>query len=104
MPKMCLSIYNRAADKGFSLTLMERLVKEIGGDIVSTLTIQYRMHSTIMQWPSHALYEDSLIADDSVARHLLRCIHCVCVCVCLASSTDNTLIHTLVHICTVCKD
>ena len=67
------SFLRRAADKGFSLTLMERLVKEFGDqNITSTLTTQYRMHNSIMTWPSHALYEDGLAAHESVATHLLR--------------------------------
>ena len=71
----CLSIILtlcRAADKGLSLTLMERLVKEFGDRITSTLTTQYRMHTAIMTWPSHVLYQDTLIAHDTVAHHLLR--------------------------------
>ena len=50
-------------------------MKEIGSEIVSVLTTQYRMHTAIMTWPSHALYEDTLIADDTVAKHLLRCVY-----------------------------
>ena len=66
------TLLGRAADKGLSLTLMERLVKEFGDSITSTLTTQYRMHTAIMTWPSHVLYEDTLIAHDTVAHHLLR--------------------------------
>ena len=51
---------------------MERLVKEMGEPVVSTLTTQYRMNSRIMAWPSHALYNESLIAHGSVENHLLR--------------------------------
>ena len=62
----------RASDKGFSLSLMERVVKEIGGPVVSTLTTQYRMNSKIMAWSSHALYDDLLVPHESVDSHLLR--------------------------------
>ena len=48
-------------------------MKEFGDqNITSTLTTQYRMHNSIMTWPSHALYEDGLTAHESVATHLLR--------------------------------
>lgn len=63
---------SRAARKGLSVTLMERLVKEHGEAITSTLSTQYRMHSAIMAWPSQRLYEDKLTSHESVAAHLLR--------------------------------
>ena len=64
--------FSRAADKGLSVTLMERLVKEFGDEITSTLTTQYRMHTSIMTWPSQMLYQDILVAHETVAGHLLR--------------------------------
>jgi ATP-dependent RNA/DNA helicase IGHMBP2 len=70
LPPTILS--QEASDKGLSLTLMERVVKDIGGPIVSTLTTQYRMHSSIMSWPALALYNGSLEAHESVRNHLLR--------------------------------
>lgn len=50
---------------------MERLVNKFGDEITSTLTTQYRMHTSIMTWPSQMLYEDVLLAHETVASHLL---------------------------------
>ena len=36
------------------------------------LTVQYRMNTAIMQWPSHQLYRDLLTAHPSVALHTLQ--------------------------------
>lgn len=35
------------------------------------LTVQYRMHETIMKWASDELYHGRLTAHDSVRKHLL---------------------------------
>jgi len=35
------------------------------------LTIQYRMHKTIMNWSSNELYNGRIMADASVRAHLL---------------------------------
>lgn len=35
------------------------------------LKIQYRMNQDIMKWSSEAMYNNELIADESVANHLL---------------------------------
>lgn len=64
--------FSRASDAGLSLSLMERVIKQIGGPIVSTLTTQYRMNVKIMAWSSHALYNDMLFAHETVETHLLR--------------------------------
>lgn len=85
----------RAAEKGLSVTLMERLVDHFGDQITTVLTVQYRsggvagccmthfnivlfargrMHQDIMTWPSQFLYEGVLMAHGSVAQHTLRCV------------------------------
>lgn len=64
-------VSEEAAKNGFSVTLMERLLKLHGDSIKMMLTLQYRMHETIMHWPSKQLYENKLIADASVSSHLL---------------------------------
>ncbi|GFU42605.1 DNA-binding protein SMUBP-2 [Nephila pilipes] len=65
-------ISKKAANEGLELTLMERLLKLHGSDIKKMLTTQYRMNQVIMQWPSEQLYENKLIAHESVQSHLLK--------------------------------
>jgi len=61
----------KAASAGLAVTLFERLHKKHGDRITTMLKVQYRMNEAIMQWASDALYSSSLIADPSVAHHLL---------------------------------
>ncbi|XP_009989904.1 PREDICTED: DNA-binding protein SMUBP-2, partial [Tauraco erythrolophus] len=65
-------ISHKAAAKGLSLSLMERLIARYGDKAVRMLTVQYRMHQAIMQWASSELYGGRLTAHPSVAQHLLR--------------------------------
>lgn len=53
------------------VTLFDRLLTLHGPSIKRMLTTQYRMHSSIMSFPSSALYEDKLIAAPSVSARLL---------------------------------
>jgi superfamily I DNA and/or RNA helicase len=62
----------QAAAAGFSVSLPERLLRELGTDISRRLTVQYRMNSAIMQFPSDEFYEGSLTAHASVEGHLLQ--------------------------------
>ncbi|TDH09611.1 hypothetical protein EPR50_G00088200 [Perca flavescens] len=62
----------RAASKGLSLSLMERLIQMYGDSVVRMLTVQYRMHSAIMEWTSKEMYQGRLTAHSSVERHLLK--------------------------------
>jgi DNA polymerase alpha-associated DNA helicase A len=57
----------------FSLetTLFDRLLALHGPSIKRMLTTQYRMHETIMRFPSEELYEAQLVAADSVKSRLL---------------------------------
>nr|XP_033784276.1 DNA-binding protein SMUBP-2 [Geotrypetes seraphini] len=65
-------ISNKAAAKGLSLSLMERVIQNYGDSAVQMLTVQYRMHHSIMQWASQEMYSGKLTAHQSVADHLLR--------------------------------
>ncbi|GAA5795203.1 hypothetical protein HPULCUR_000557 [Helicostylum pulchrum] len=61
-----LSILNN-----LSYTLFDRLMYMHGEKIKRTLTMQYRMHEEIMKFSSQELYENKLVAHESVAGHLL---------------------------------
>lgn len=60
--------------KGMSLevTLFDRLLALHGPSIKRMLTTQYRMHETIMRFPSDELYEGRLVAAEAVRERLLR--------------------------------
>ncbi|KAK5619527.1 hypothetical protein CRENBAI_013912 [Crenichthys baileyi] len=62
----------RAAAKGLSLSLMERLIQMYGDSVVRMLTVQYRMNSAIMEWASKEMYHGRLTAHTSVEGHLLK--------------------------------
>ncbi|KAI7212110.1 DNA helicase, partial [Hortaea werneckii] len=53
-------------------TLFDRLLTLHGPTIKRMLTTQYRMHETIMAFPSAALYDSQLQAADSVRARLLK--------------------------------
>lgn len=59
--------------KGMTLetTLFDRLLAMHGEGIKRMLTTQYRMHETIMRFPSDELYEGKLIAAEAVKDRLL---------------------------------
>ena len=61
-------------EPSFSLekTLFDRLLDLHGSRIKRMLTTQYRMHDTIMRFPSDELYESKLIAADTVKARLLK--------------------------------
>ncbi|XP_055802390.1 uncharacterized protein LOC129871491 isoform X2 [Solanum dulcamara] len=60
-----------AEKKGLGKTLFERLADFYGDEIMSMLTVQYRMHELIMNWSSRELYENKIEAHSSVASHML---------------------------------
>ena len=64
-------VSTKAAKEGFTVSLLERLVGLYGNQITTRLATQYRMHHQIMQFSSDHFYESGLLADDSVAEHLL---------------------------------
>ncbi|XP_068800646.1 DNA-binding protein SMUBP-2 isoform X2 [Struthio camelus] len=65
-------ISHKAAAKGLSLSLMERLIERYGEKATRMLTVQYRMHRAIMQWASSEMYGGRLTAHPAVAQHLLK--------------------------------
>ncbi|RXK39896.1 DNA helicase [Tremella mesenterica] len=52
-------------------TLFDRLERLYGPGIKQVLQVQYRMNANIASFPSSALYEGKLVADQSVASHTL---------------------------------
>jgi len=62
----------QAAADGFNVSLMERLIDQLGKGVARRLSVQYRMHHQIMKFSSQEFYEDSLSADAVVYDHLLR--------------------------------
>lgn len=64
-------VSDAAARGGLATTLFEKLADAHGETIVRMLTVQYRMHATIMEWSSTAMYEGRLTAAASVATHRL---------------------------------
>jgi len=59
-------------DMTLETTLFDRLLALHGPSIKRMLTTQYRMHETIMRFPSDQLYDSKLIAADSVKDRLLK--------------------------------
>ncbi|CAI9100039.1 OLC1v1036956C1 [Oldenlandia corymbosa var. corymbosa] len=60
-----------AEKKGLGRTLFERLADLYGEEVMSMLTVQYRMHEHIMNWSSAELYDSKIEAHPSVATHKL---------------------------------
>src|SRR5262249_34239375 len=61
-----------AAEQGFGVSLLERLVALHGDGVTRRLKVQYRMHESIMAFSSLEFYDADLEADASVRGHLLR--------------------------------
>jgi superfamily I DNA and/or RNA helicase len=61
-----------AASEGLAVSLLERLMHDLGTGISRRLTTQYRMHEAIMGFSSAEFYESSLVADQAVQCHLLH--------------------------------
>lgn len=53
-------------------TMFDRLLHDYGDGIKRLLNTQYRMNQKIMRFPSDELYDEKLIAADSVADRLLK--------------------------------
>jgi ATP-dependent RNA/DNA helicase IGHMBP2 len=60
-----------AARQGLSQTLFEKGIEKMP-QFASMLQVQYRMHESIMKFPSHYFYNEELIAHESVKHELLR--------------------------------
>ena len=58
--------------QGLQTTLFERAHGLLGESVASLLTVQYRMHASIMTWASEEMYGGALTAHASVAGHLLQ--------------------------------
>jgi ATP-dependent RNA/DNA helicase IGHMBP2 len=67
------TVLDRVAEReGLGTTFFERLAGREGEDAVRLLTVQYRMHASIMAFPSESKYEGRLVADPSVAEHVIE--------------------------------
>ena len=65
------TIYSKeAAEGGLTVTLFDRLKELLPASAQTLLRVQYRMHESIMSFPSKEFYEGKLIADESVAKHV----------------------------------
>jgi ATP-dependent RNA/DNA helicase IGHMBP2 len=64
-------VSEQAAAQGLGVSLFERLMNHAGELISKKLTIQYRMHESIMDFSSAEFYNGELVADASVAGHKL---------------------------------
>jgi len=62
---------NEAAKRGLSITLFERLINTKPA-VATMLNVQYRMNEAIMAFSSKQLYNNDLIAHESVKNGLLR--------------------------------
>lgn len=60
-----------STESTLTTTLFDRLLGMYGNSVKRMLKVQYRMHRKIMEFSSRELYEKELVADDSVAEHLL---------------------------------
>ncbi|KAI9920143.1 hypothetical protein PsorP6_015603 [Peronosclerospora sorghi] len=59
--------------EGLARTLFDRLAQcETARDMLTMLTMQYRMHACISDWSSHAMYKGALVTCDTVARRRLH--------------------------------
>ncbi len=70
LPPTVLS--DEAAAEGMRDSMMQRLIMREGESVYRRLTVQYRMNEPIMRFSSREFYDDSLIADRSVANHRLN--------------------------------
>jgi superfamily I DNA and/or RNA helicase len=61
-----------AADQGFAVSLLERLVARFGPTVTRRLNVQYRMHEAIAAFSALEFYEGDLEAAPSVRGHFLR--------------------------------
>ncbi|CCD23685.1 ATP-dependent 5'-3' DNA helicase HCS1 NDAI_0C00240 [Naumovozyma dairenensis CBS 421] len=62
---------NKLVQKLLQTTLFDRLVSIYGDQFRKLLNVQYRMNEEIMEFSSNEMYEGKLLADVTVASHLL---------------------------------
>jgi hypothetical protein len=60
-----------AAERGLAISLMERLIALYGPGAARLLTVQHRMHASIMGFSNAEFYGGELVAHESVAGHRL---------------------------------
>ena len=70
LPPTVLS--DEAAAQGMRDSMMQRLIEREGESVFRRLTVQYRMHQSIMEFSSNEFYDGTLVADASVAQHRLH--------------------------------
>ena len=64
-------VNDEALAQGLGVSLFERLMNRSAADLSRRLSIQYRMHESIMAFSSAEFYDGDLQADPSVAGHRL---------------------------------
>ncbi|MGL6072559.1 MAG: AAA domain-containing protein [Fimbriiglobus sp.] len=64
-------ISQEAAEEGLAVSMMERVMALHGAAVSRLLTVQYRMHETIMGFSNAEFYGGELVADETVAKHTL---------------------------------
>ena len=69
LPPTVLS--DEASRAGMRESLMQRMIDREGDASFRRLTVQYRMHESIMRFSSDTFYDNSLVADASVRTHRL---------------------------------
>jgi ATP-dependent RNA/DNA helicase IGHMBP2 len=57
-----------AAQSGLATSLFERMAVQHGAELLQMLTVQYRMHSALMAFPSQSMYGGKLVAAEGVAQ------------------------------------
>lgn len=70
LPPTVLSL--EAADRGLDRSLFERWAEAHGDEVLEMLTVQYRMHETIMRFSGDRFYGGRLQAAEEVRDHTLR--------------------------------
>lgn len=73
LPPTVLS--EHAVKEGLQQTLFERAHRMFANEAATMLTVQYRMHQSIMQWSSDAMYSGKLIAANICADRDLQAMH-----------------------------
>ena len=69
LPPTVLS--KEAISRGLQRSILEDLIEREGSSVYRRLTIQYRMHQQIMDFPNRYFYDSELGSDPSVSNHLL---------------------------------
>ena len=65
------TVLNQEAQADLQITMFERLRALYPADMNNMLTVQYRMHESIMAFPNQAFYDGKLVAHETVAHHTL---------------------------------